>query len=68
MDLIIKSPSFPLFQRGMFYDSPLWQRGVRGDFDVELLLWSHLRAGRFEGMKFRWQHPIGKYIADFEGD
>jgi len=32
MDLIIKSPSFPLFQRGMFYDSPLWQRGVRGDF------------------------------------
>jgi len=33
--------------------------------DVELLLWSHLRAGRFEGMKFRRQHPIGKYIADF---
>ena len=26
---------------------------------------SHLQAGRFEGMKFRWQHPIGKYIADF---
>ena len=32
MDLIIKSPFFPLYQRGMFYDSPLWQRGVRGDF------------------------------------
>jgi len=33
--------------------------------DVEQLLWSYLRAGRFEGMKFRRQHPIGRYIADF---
>ena len=33
--------------------------------DVEQYLWSHLRAGRFEGMKFRRQHPIGKYIVDF---
>ncbi|TAN42236.1 MAG: endonuclease domain-containing protein [Nitrospirae bacterium] len=33
--------------------------------DLELLLWSRLRAGRFEGMRFRRQHPIGKYIADF---
>lgn len=33
--------------------------------DVERLLWSRLRAGRFEGMKFRRQHPIGEYITDF---
>lgn len=33
--------------------------------DVERLLWSRLRAGRFEGLKFRRQHPIGQYIADF---
>ena len=33
--------------------------------DVEQLLWSYLRAGRFEGMKFRRQQPIGQYIADF---
>jgi very-short-patch-repair endonuclease len=33
--------------------------------DVERLLWSHIRAGRFEGMKFRRQHPIGQYIVDF---
>jgi very-short-patch-repair endonuclease len=33
--------------------------------DVERLLWSRLRAGRFENMKFRRQHPIGKYIVDF---
>jgi len=29
--------------------------------DVEQLLWSRLRAGRFEGMKFRRQHLIGQY-------
>jgi len=33
--------------------------------DAEQLLWSRLRAGRLEGMKFRRQHPIGSYIADF---
>ena len=33
--------------------------------DVERLLWSHLRAGRFEGLKFRRQHPIGHFIVDF---
>lgn len=33
--------------------------------DVEHLLWSRLRAGRFEGMKFRRQHSIGQYIVDF---
>jgi very-short-patch-repair endonuclease len=33
--------------------------------DVEQLLWGRLRAGRFEGLKFRRQHPIGQYIADF---
>jgi very-short-patch-repair endonuclease len=33
--------------------------------DAERFLWSRLRAGRFEGMKFRRQHPIGQYIVDF---
>jgi very-short-patch-repair endonuclease len=33
--------------------------------DVERLLWSRLRAGRLEGIKFRRQHPIGHYIVDF---
>ncbi len=33
--------------------------------DVEHLLWHRLRAGRFDGMKFRRQHPIGQYIVDF---
>jgi very-short-patch-repair endonuclease len=33
--------------------------------DAEKLLWSGLRAGRCEGMKFRRQHPVGQYIVDF---
>ena len=33
--------------------------------DTERLLWKHLRASRFAGLKFRRQQPIGKYIVDF---
>ncbi|QCQ20861.1 endonuclease domain-containing protein [Desulfoglaeba alkanexedens] len=33
--------------------------------DAERLLWTHLRAKQLEGLKFRRQAPIGKYIADF---
>ena len=32
---------------------------------AELRLWQALRAKRLNGLKFRRQHPIGKYIADF---
>jgi very-short-patch-repair endonuclease len=33
--------------------------------DVERILWSNLRARRFEKFKFRRQAPIGRYIVDF---
>jgi very-short-patch-repair endonuclease len=33
--------------------------------DAERLLWYFLRAKRFAGWKFRRQHPIGPFIADF---
>jgi very-short-patch-repair endonuclease len=33
--------------------------------DAEHALWSVLRAARFDGIKFRRQHPIPPYIADF---
>ena len=33
--------------------------------DAERKLWQYLRAGRFDGLKFRRQHPIPPYIADF---
>jgi len=32
--------------------------------EAERLVWSHLRHGRL-GVRFRRQHPIGPYIADF---
>jgi Uncharacterized protein conserved in bacteria len=35
-----------------------------GQTEAELKLWSYLRAGRFDGLKFRRQHPIPPYIAD----
>jgi very-short-patch-repair endonuclease len=28
-------------------------------------LWSALRGGRLDGLKFRREHPIGRYVADF---
>src|SRR4030042_6167074 len=33
--------------------------------DAESLLWMHLRAKQFKGLKFRRQQPIGAYIVDF---
>ena len=33
--------------------------------DAEIKLWYHLRAKRFARLKFRRQHPIPPYIADF---
>ena len=33
--------------------------------DVEMLLWRYLRVRQMEGLKFRRQQPIGRYIVDF---
>lgn len=33
--------------------------------DAERCLWRELRGGRFMNAKFRRQHPIGRYVADF---
>ncbi|HTT85636.1 MAG TPA: endonuclease domain-containing protein [Rhizomicrobium sp.] len=32
---------------------------------AEIILWSRLRRGQLAGRKFRRQHPIGPYVADF---
>ena len=32
---------------------------------AETVLWTHLRGSRVNGMRFRRQHPIGPFIADF---
>ena len=33
--------------------------------EAEVILWSHLRRRVLGGLRFRRQHPIGPYIADF---
>jgi very-short-patch-repair endonuclease len=37
----------------------------RGQTDAESLLWKHLRTKQMEGVKFRRQEPIGRFIVDF---
>ncbi len=41
-------------------------RELRHDSNLpEQMLWVELRGRRFNGFKFRRQHPIGPYFADF---
>jgi very-short-patch-repair endonuclease len=41
-------------------------RSLRGDQSKpESVLWAVLRDRRLRGLKFRRQHPIGPYVADF---
>jgi very-short-patch-repair endonuclease len=37
----------------------------RDQTDAERILWSRLRGKRILGFKFRRQHPIGNFFADF---
>ena len=37
----------------------------RDQTDAEAKLWSWLRGGQLEGLKFRRQVPIGNFIVDF---
>ncbi|MBE0598302.1 MAG: endonuclease domain-containing protein [Desulfuromonadales bacterium] len=37
----------------------------RNSTDAERLLWQHLKAKQFEGLKFRRQEQIGRFIVDF---
>ncbi len=41
-------------------------RALRKDMsDAEWTLWQAIRRGQIDGFRFRRQHPIGTYIADF---
>jgi len=33
--------------------------------EAEVTLWKELRNGKLDGLKFRRQHPLGNFIADF---
>ena len=57
-------------------DNPLFLGAIPQDFNnartlrgastqAEEILWNNLRNRRLKGYKFRRQHPIGGYIADF---
>ena len=36
-----------------------------GQTRAEQRLWQELRGGRINGLRFRRQHPVGRFIADF---
>jgi very-short-patch-repair endonuclease len=43
-----------------------YARNLRGnETEAETLLWQNLRNRKIAGLKFRRQHPIDKFIADF---
>lgn len=58
------------FKDNLFYNSNKTTfdnaKSLRNELtNAEELLWQRLRGRKFQGLKFRRQHPIGKYIADF---
>lgn len=53
------SRRMPDYQRQLVRD--LRQRQT----ETETLLWQELRNGKLDGLKFRRQRPLGRYIADF---
>ena len=59
-----------------YYDESMWKGAPSQNFshakqlrknmtNSELVLWNKLKNKQFFGHKFRAQHPIQKYIADF---
>ena len=41
-------------------------RKMRADMtETEKILWSELNSKKLDGLRFRKQHPLGRYIADF---
>ncbi len=47
------------------YTRDLARKLRRDQTETEARLWKYLRDRRLKGVKFRRQHPIGKYILDF---
>ena len=52
--------------KGALPDTFSKAKKLRGNMtQAESILWSHLRQNKFLGLKFRRQHPIQNFIADF---
>ena len=47
------------------YTGTIARRLRRTETEAEKILWTQLRNRNLIGAKFRRQHPIGRYIADF---
>ncbi|MGH7000341.1 MAG: endonuclease domain-containing protein [Stellaceae bacterium] len=45
--------------------SPVARKLRQTPTDAELRLWSHLRRKQLDGIRFRRQQPIGRYVVDF---
>lgn len=53
-------------EHGSFQDPTTFARQLRKHMtDAESQLWRHLRRRNIEGFKFRRQHPLGPFVADF---
>jgi hypothetical protein len=68
-DLVLKTLGIPLLLRkevSYYPPSPCGRgQGGGGSTNVEMLLWRYLRVRQMQGLKFRRQQPIGRYIVDF---
>ncbi len=51
--------------RGWTLQRELARKMRRKPTAAEDLLWDRLRSKRLQGLKFRRQHPIGRFIVDF---
>ena len=56
---VVENPKHPDYTVGIA------KRLRKTQTEAEEILWSQLRSRRLGGAKFRRQHPIGRYIADF---
>ena len=52
-------------RQGELRSRPLAKRLRRKMTDAEVILWSRLRRDSVYGARFRRQHPVGRYVADF---
>ena len=57
-----KSPSIPLYKRGKKTGSPLWKRGVRGDFGFSGAIFEHKSSPMPVNilLDYRWEIGDGK--------
>lgn len=63
LKVIPLSPSLSHKGRGLITQNAKSLR--QNSTDAEMILWNLLRANKLNGLHFRRQQPIGKYIVDF---